>query len=56
MVARVAIIGTILFIAIIDYVFEIIAIISVIGDKFGKIIEVGNICLHSAYLLCFYAL
>ena len=55
MVARVAIIGTILFIAIIDYVFEIIAIISVIGDKFGKIIEVISVCtLHTYYasMLC----
>jgi len=37
---RVAIIGTKFFIAIIDNFFKIIAIISVIGDKFGNIIEV----------------
>ena len=51
MVARVAIIGTILFIAIIDNFFEIIAIISVIGDKFGKIIEVIFVCTLRTYIL-----
>ena len=45
---RVAIIGTIFFIAIIDNFFKIIAIISVIGDKFGKIIQVIFVCnLHT---------
>ena len=45
---RVAIIGTIFFIAIIDNFFKIIAIISVIDDKFGKIIQVIFVCnLHT---------
>ena len=45
---KVAIIGTIFFIAIIDNFFKIIAIISVIGDKFGKIIQVIFVCnLHT---------
>ena len=45
---RVAIIGTIFFIAIIDNFFNIIAIISVIGDKFVKIIQVIFLCnLHT---------
>ena len=48
MSSRVAIIGTIFFIAIIDNFFKIIAIISVIGDKFGKIIQVIFVCnLHT---------
>ena len=34
---RVAIVGTILFIAIIDKLFKIIAILSVIGDNFSKV-------------------
>ena len=45
---RVAIISTIFFIAIIDNFFKIIAIISVIGDKFGKIIQIIFVCnLHT---------